>query len=95
MALASPSLKVYLPSTVCLWIKLIPCLLLDNGQKFNAVLSDLAVKVRDCNFISLVLVLNLTCGWIKMIRYWSEIGCSIIVTHQNDLEVNVTDFEIC
>ena len=28
------------------------------------------------------------------VRYWSEILCCTIMTHINDLEVKVTDFEI-
>ena len=28
------------------------------------------------------------------VRYWSEILCSAILTHLNDLDVKVTNFEI-
>ena len=33
-------------------------------------------------------------GTLPDVRYWSEVLCCTIMTHIDDLEVKVTDFEI-
>ena len=68
-------------------------------------LGDLEVKVTDLEILCLsfwlkflnLYLLNMLMDQVDTLhvgRYWSEVLCCTIVTHQSDLKFKVTDFEI-
>ena len=86
-------------------IRLILCLMLDTGLKFMLYHHDphqwpwgQGHRLWNFKLKSLVKVsseaLAGSCSYFAWCKYWSEDLCCTIVTHINDLEVKVTDFEI-